>query len=325
MAMSEPIETGENSLVEKKVATDNVRSRELSTRDQWATLKALVLDGVTSAHSRRSYELALDGFITWWDSQGRPAFTKATVQAFRTKLESDGLAGATINVRLAAIRKLAVEAADNGLLDPDLAAGIGRVKGAKQLGVRLGNWLTLAEAQALLGAPDAATVKGKRDRAILAVLLGCALRRSELAGLMVDDLQQRDGRWVFADLAGKGGRVRTVPVPAWVKVTLDSWLVAAGIESGRVWRSINRGGRVWGDGLSEKVIWQLVQEYAGDGIAPHDLRRTSAKLCRAGGGELEQIQLLLGHASVLTTERYLGTRQNLTDAPNDHTGLGVGE
>jgi site-specific recombinase XerD len=235
------------------------------------------------------------------------------------------LSSATINVRLAAIRKLATEAADNGLLDPDLSAGIGRVKGAKRLGVRMGNWLTLQEAQTLLGSPDAATVKGKRDRAILAVLLGCALRRSELAGLTVEHIQQRDGRWVFADLVGKGGRVRTVAVPAWVKVTIDQWAEAAGIESGRLWRSINRGGRVWGDGLTEKVIWQVVEQYAADGVAPHVLRRTSAKLCRAGGGELEQIQMLLGHASVQTTERYLGTRQNLTDAPNDHTGLGLAE
>ena len=88
--------------------------------DQWYKLKALVLDAVTSTHSRRAYRLALEGFLTWWETEGRPPFTKATVQAFRVKLEGDGLAGATINVRLCAIRKLAVEAADNGLLDPDL-------------------------------------------------------------------------------------------------------------------------------------------------------------------------------------------------------------
>jgi site-specific recombinase XerD len=296
--------------------------------DQWHKLKALVLDGVTSAHSRRSYSIALDGFIEWWESEGRPPFAKATVQAFRVMLENQGLAAATINVRLSAIRKLAVEAADNGLLDPDLAAGIGRVKGAKRLGVRLGNWLTLQQAQSLLTAPDAATVKGRRDRAILAVLLGCALRRAELAGLTVEQIQQRDGRWVVADLVGKGGRVRTVPVPAWVKVAIDQWLDAGRIENGPVWRAINRGGRVWGKRLSEKAVWHVVEQYAADAglpdIAPHDLRRTCAKLCRAGGGELEQIQLLLGHASVQTTERYLGTRQNLTDAPNDHTGLRLG-
>lgn len=84
---------------------------------------------------------------------------------------------------------------------------------------------------------------------------------------------------------------------------------------------------MWGQGLTEKVVWHVVERYAAEAglanIAPHDLRRTCAKLCRAGGGELEQIQLLLGHASVQTTERYLGTRQNLADAPNDHTGLGL--
>jgi site-specific recombinase XerD len=236
-----------------------------------------VLDAVTSAHSRRSYEVALDGFMGWWESVGRPPFAKATVQAYRAKLEGDGLAAATINVRLCAIRKLAVEAADNGLLDPDLAAGIGRVKGAKRLGVRLGNWLTLPQAQTLLAAPDATTVKGMRDRAILAVLLGCALRRSELAGLMLEQIQQRDGRWVVADLVGKGGRVRTVPIPAWVKVSIDAWTIAAGIENGRIWRSINRGGRVWGAGLTEKVVWYVVERYAAvagiSNIAPHDLRR----------------------------------------------------
>lgn len=295
--------------------------------DQWARLKAMLLDGLTSQHSRRAYSLALDGFISWWEGEGRPPFSKATVQAFRSKLESDGLAAATINVRLSAIRKLAVEAADNGLLDPDLAAGIGRVRGAKRLGVRMGNWLTLQQAQALLAAPDATTVKGLRDRAILAVLLGCALRRSELAGLTCEQIQQRDGRWVVVDLVGKGGRVRTVPVPSWVKVAVDAWVRAAGIDAGRIWRPINRGGRTWGTGLTEKVVWQVVQQYANEAglahVAPHDLRRTCAKLCRAGGGELEQIQLLLGHASVQTTERYLGTRQNLMDAPNDHTGLGL--
>jgi site-specific recombinase XerC len=160
-----------------------------------------------------AYSVALDGFINWCEREGRPPFTKATVQAFRAKLEGDGLSGATINVRLSAIRKLAVEAADNGLLDPVLAAGIGRVKGAKRLGVRIGNWLTLQQAQALLSAPDVATVKGKRDRAILAALLGCALRRAELAVLMVEHIQQRDGRWVVADLVGKGGRVRNSSSP----------------------------------------------------------------------------------------------------------------
>lgn len=293
--------------------------------DHWQRLKAMVLDGVSSTHSRRSYATALDDFFAWWDGQARPPFVKATVQAFRARLESNGLASATINVRLAAIRKLATEAGDNGLLDPALAAGIARIKGIKRLGVRMGNWLTIQQARALLASPNAATLKGKRDRALLAVLLGCALRRSEVASLTFEQIQQRDGRWVILDLIGKGGRVRTVPMPAWVKVAIDEWSVAGNMANGRVWLAINKGDRAWGDGFSEKAVWHTLEAYAADAglgrIAPHDLRRTCAKLCRAAGGDLEQIQLLLGHASVQTTERYLGTRQKLVDAPNDHLGL----
>ena len=112
------------------------------------------------------------------------------------------------------IRKLATEAADNGLLAPELAAGISRVKSAKTQGIRVGNWLSLRPT-ALLSAPDIATVRGLRDRAILAVLLGCGLRRSEVAALTFTHLQQRDGRWCIVDLVGKHGRVRTAPMPTW--------------------------------------------------------------------------------------------------------------
>jgi integrase len=129
------------------------------------------------------------------------------------------------------------------------------------------------------------------------------------------------------DLIGKHGRVRTIPMPTWVKVAIDEWAVVAGVTDGSVFRPVSRGGQAQAAALSEKVIWQLLQGYATvagvAGIAPHDLRRTCAKLCRAAGGELEQIQLLLGHASVQTTERYLGTKQDLVHAPNDGIKLRV--
>jgi len=121
--------------------------------------------------------------------------------------------------------------------------------------------------------------------------------------------------------------VRTVPMPTWTKGAIDAWTSAAGFSAGPVLRRVNRGDRVQAAGMSEKVVWQLLQQYAASvglpGIAPHDLRRTCAKLCRAAGGELEQIQLLLGHQSVQTTERYLGTRQDLVHAPNDGIKLRV--
>jgi len=142
-----------------------------------------------------------------------------------------------------------------------------------------------------------------------------------VASLSFKHVQQRDSRWCVVDLVGKHGRVRTVPMPTWVKVAIDAWTSAAGTTDGKVFRPVNRADQVQDTGLSEKVVWQLLQQYAAvagvPGIAPHDLRRTCAKLCRAAGGEFEQIQLLLGHASVQTTERYLGTKQDLVHAPND--------
>src|ERR1019366_6903238 len=139
---------------------------------QWYKLKALVLDSVSSPITRRVYNLGLDEFLEWFGRERRPGFTKATVCAWRVALEARGLGAVSINVRITAVRKLAVEAADNGLLAAELANGITRVKGVASKGVRLGNWLSLRQAQALLNAPDIATVKGMRDRAIIALLLG---------------------------------------------------------------------------------------------------------------------------------------------------------
>src|SRR5579864_7753029 len=224
----------------------------------WTRLKMLVLDSVSSPITKRVYNLGLDEFFEWFGREPRPGFTKATVSAWRVALEARGLGSVSINVRITAVRKLAVEAADNGLLAPELAAGISRVKGAKSKGVRVGNWLSLRQAQALLNAPDATTKKGLRDRAMLAVLLGCGLRRSEVAALTLKHIQQRDNRWCIVDLVGKHGRVRTIPMPTWAKVAIDAWTEAAGFTGGFVFRPVNRGDEVCGDALSEKVVWQFL-------------------------------------------------------------------
>lgn len=291
------------------------------TSRRFGPIVGLVVNSVTSENSRRAYEKALADFLAWYDAQGRPELRKAVVQEYRQTLVDAGLAPSTVNQRLSAIRKLATEAADNGLLDPALAAGIARVKGVKSGGRRSGNWLTMQQAQALLNAPDCSTLKGKRDRAILAVLLGAGLRRDECARLEVTHVQQRDGRWVILDLMGKGRKVRTVPLPSWAKVALDAWTEAAGIDAGRLFRPVNKGDRVRGASLTSQAIRDVVNTYGGGDLAPHDLRRTYAKLARKGGADLGQIQLSLGHASIQTTERYLGLEQDLTDAPCDRLGL----
>ena len=292
---------------------------------RWEKWKCLALDSVTSPHSKRAYETALDHFDSWYYAEPRAPLSKAVVNAYKAELQTGGFSSSAINVRLCALRKLVSEAADNGLIATELAASIAKVRGAPQHGVRIGNWLTRQQAERLFNAPDGCTIRGKRDRALLAVLIGCGLRRSEAAALTFNHLQQREGRCVIVDLAGKHGRIRSVPIPGFAEVAIEQWSVASGIYSGNVFRPINRGGKLTHASLTAKCIWHILRKYTArlgwPTLAPHDLRRTFAKLAYQGGAKLEQIQMSLGHASIQTTERYLGLKQDLADAPCDYLGL----
>lgn len=160
---------------------------------------------------------------------------------------------------------------------------------------------------------------------MLAMLIGYGLRRGELLALRVNSIRLREEHWVIAGLLGKAGHIRTVPIPAWVKAAIDEWTNAAGITDGALFRSINKTGRMWGTGITPKVLWEIVREAASrvgiERLAPHDLRRSCARLCHLAGGELDQIQFLLGHVSIQTTERYLGCKQKLRVAVNDRMGI----
>lgn len=293
-----------------------------------AAAVAIVLDGLPSEHSRRAYARALVDFFQWHRGIGRPQLNKAVVQRYAAELREAGMAASSINQRLSAIRKLALEAADNGALDPQVANGIRSVKGARREGRRTGNWLTREEAQAWLGAPDTKTMRGQRDRALLSVLIGCGLRRAEAAGLTFEHIQQRDGRWVLVDLIGKRDKIRSVPMPNWAKAGIDEWSKESGVSEGLVFRAVNKGNRVVGGGITPQAIYNIIVGYAEalkkKGVAPHDLRRTFAKLAHKGGAAIDQIQLSLGHESIQTTEEYLGVEQDLMDAPCDHLGLRLG-
>lgn len=282
-------------------------------------LRQLVVDSVTARTSKHAYGAALTHLFGF--AAGRP-LTRALLQEWKTGM--DGLAPSSINVRLAAVRKLVAEARENGMLGADEAAQLTDIPNVRQQGIRLGNWLTREQARELLAVPDRSTLKGKRDYVILALLVGCALRRRELAALEIETIQLREGRWVLADLVGKGRRIRTVAVPMWVKQSINAWMAAAAIEDGPLLRSIRKGGKV-GKTLSDWAVWDVVQQSAKqigiEGFGAHDLRRTCAKLCRKAGGDLEQIKFLLGHSSIQTTERYLGSEQQIAVAVNDALGL----
>jgi integrase len=128
----------------------------------------------------------------------------------------------------------------------------------------------------------------------------------------------------LADLEGKGRRIRTVAIPIWVKQGINAWRTAAGIEDGGLLRSIAKGGKV-GESLSDWAVWSVVEqstrEIGIERFGAQDLRRTCAKLCPKNGGDLEQIKFLLGHSSIQTTDRYLGSEQDIETAVNDNLGL----
>jgi integrase len=161
-------------------------------------LRRMVMDSVQSIHSKRNYAKALDDLFAFCAS--RP-LSRALLMEYRTTM--DHLSPSTINVRLSAIRKLVGEARRNGMIGLEEAANLSDVPNVRQKGTRLGNWLTREQAKELLAVPDRSTLKGKRDYVILALLVGCALRRQELASLNIEAIQLREGRWVIIDLRGK--------------------------------------------------------------------------------------------------------------------------
>ena len=209
----------------KQKVKPNYRRRSLRLPDL-DHCKRTVLNSLGSPASRRVYEYAIDQFIAWYCSEPRLAFNRIVVVRYRMHLESRGLAANTINQELAAVRRLAHEAADAGLLSPEL-------KGVKQLGFRAGNWLSTEQSSEVLTHACGSTMRAKRDYAMLAMLLGCGFRRSELVGLEADEIQMRQGHWAVVDLIGKGGHIRTVPIPAWVKTALDQWILAAQSHGGK--------------------------------------------------------------------------------------------
>ncbi len=284
----------------------------------------IVTDSLPSENSRRSYGQHLQNFFAWLRYQGNPELNKALINSYVRKLESDAHSASSINQKLSAIRKLASEAEDNNLIDSKTANVIRSVKGVPKKGVRLGNWLTLEEAQMWLNAPNTKINIGWRDKAILSTLIGCGLRRTEIATLSIKQIQIREGRPVIVDLTGKGDKIRSIPMPSWTKRDIDKWLEVGRISDGFIFRRIYKFGRV-GDNLTDDGIYKIIKKYSlqlqKQGIAPHDLRRTFAKLTYKGGASLDQIQLSLGHESIQTTERYLGVEQSLTDAPCDYLDL----
>lgn len=256
--------------------------------------------------SRRMYALRIRQYIEWGSSL--LSFTRESVKAWIRSLELAGASPQVRNQSLAAVKRLAYEAGELGWIDSGEASRIQKIKSTKFTGSRTGKWLTADQARALLLAPDPNSAIGGRDLCVLALLMGCGLRRAEAVGLTLGQLKMQDTKYLLTNLTGKGGRVRSVCAPAWAAALIENW--RARISEGQLLRSFHLDGAINGS-LSTAAVFDIVKRYGPaigiPDLAPHDLRRTHAKLARLGGCPLETIQHSLGHADVKTTMAYIRT------------------
>ena len=266
-----------------------------------------------SAQTRRVYRGQLNTFLRSGLPLNREGVA-AHIQALREK----GRGSATLASAVAAIRKLASEAKIRGLMTADEFEQIKSISPGKQFKTRAGVWLTVDQVQEYLDLPDRSTYWGKRDACLLSLMVGCGLRREEMATLRWDRYQSREGRMCLVDVKGKGGRLRTLPVPTWAKPDVDAWLIASRelpkLEGNNKSRRVDMNYLM--GGMSTQNIYTIVKEYgdrAGHNLAPHDLRRTLAKMLRKSGAALEQIQATLGHENIQTTTIYLGSTLELDE------------
>lgn len=305
----------------------NVRNFVHSSDNQSLdVLVRVVLNSLPSPRSKRVYAMAIRHFVDYLGAQEGEDLDKLFLQTYIAHMQDEGIGEGSINLRLAAIRKLSREADELKIWPAAVAAAFTSVKNIPQRGHRTGNWLSLDQAQQLVNAPDISTPYGLRNRAMLAVLIGCGLRRHELVKLTLPQLQMRESRWVITDLVGKRNKSRTVTVPTWVKQAIDVYLNTTQIHSGHLFQAMTKGGHISRGSISAETVRDVVKIYSrqcGFSISPHDLRRTYAKLAFKNGAKIDQIQLNLGHESLATTQVYLGTELDLKNGPGDFLKISI--
>ena len=286
-------------------------------------------------NTRRAYGSRLGAFFKWRAAQEAHTPLVAQLKEYVSYLQESGRGPRSVQAHLNTIKGLLRIAA---ALEPSLAAGLPQLELVKAPPVRgevQGRRLTRQQALTLLQAPGDDTVKGLRDSAILGLLLVLGLRRSEICTLTWGHVAELEGHKVIANLKGKHGRVRTLKLPVWLWRLIAAWGEQARLEmnnpSARVFLPMSKGGSVVraraDKGITPHAIYKLVNYYTArlslPSVKPHDLRRTAALLARRGGASIEQVQLMLGHASPQTTSNYIGESLNLDDNAVDYSPLSL--
>jgi integrase len=280
-------------------------------------IMAHMLNLVDSTLTQESYKASVTEFLVWAGQQ-RYETPAEHVAAYRHYLAEEQ-SPSTVNRKLTSIRRFFEAAADLGYVSLPTLASVKRIKNVHQAGQKTQRWLTLEEAQTLLDAPPITSSIGLRDRAILAVLLGTALRVSELVNLTWGNVQQEvEGRWIFQNISRKRGRIQSVPVPAWVMERIFDYSDPLP-EHEHVFTNITLNGE-FGDQLSENGVRHILKKYDEE-LTPHVCRRTWASLAENGGASLSAISSVLGHANIATTDKYLAKLKPIDNDAINRTGL----
>lgn len=289
-----------------------------------------ILEACDSKATRTAYKYGIEQFNEWL---GDRELNYTNVKAYRAYLVRKDVKPQTINVRLAAIRFYVKELAEEDAMTIEQSRAICAVNNLKVKGRRLGKWLELEDANKILNKPDTSTRTGLRDRAILALMIGAGLRRSEVVKIERTHFEKRNDKWIICGLVGKHGRTRNIPLADWIMAILNPWLDVLDyfkVKNGPIIRKVSWSEKKeWiGGPLDPTSLRYIVQSKYGKDIgrfriSPHDLRRTAARLAFEGEVPIAQIQLMLGHADQQTTEKYIGARQDLTIAPSDKMGIEV--
>lgn len=301
--------------------------------DMWHILNqaaATYLAGMT-VNTQRAYDSRLAAFLEWWQDQPSAPFVAHLKQYVDHLKTAQELSPRSVQAHINTIKGMIRTAA---ALDPRLSAGLPQLDLVKPPPVRgevHGKRLTAQQARQLLAAPGYDTPKGIRDTAILGLLLTLGLRRSEVCSLTWGHLIEMDSHRVIANLKGKHGRIRTLKLPMWLWRLVDRWGSESGLDTTdpqrRIFVPITKDDHIltYRAGLTPHAVYKLLQYYttvAGlPPVKPHDLRRTAALLARRGGASIEQVQLMLGHASPQTTSNYIGETLNLDDNAVDYNPL----
>ena len=278
---------------------------------------------IDNPRTRRAYQNDLEDFCGFVGLTGADEFravTRAHVLAWRAQLETRGLAGATIRRKLAALASLF-----DHLLENNAVAGGNPVHGVKRPKIETNEGKTPAlgddQAKRLLDAPDTETVKGLRDRAILAVLLYHGLRREEAARLTMSDLGERRGI-KHLRVHGKGKKIRFLPLHPVAAERIYAYLERDGlrvISSGPLFRSVR--GKTTGAGVTANGLYTVVAHWARiagidvDGLGVHGLRATAATNALENDADIAKVQMWLGHANISTTRLYDRRGQRPEDSP----------